>query len=339
MRKKDTFEDNLAKKNLVSIIIPVYNAASYIETAIKSLLNQTYKNIEIIFINDGSTDNSLDIINFYQKSLSNIKVVNQENCGPGEARNKGIELASGMYLMFLDADDFFEQSCCMDAVNLIKNSHSDFVCFGANFINYKGRIHSSFSYGDENLSGHAILKSFLKGKKIKSVVWNKIYLKSFIYKFSIRFNSNKVNEDSLFVLKATVHANNIKISPKILYAHRSVNSRSYANFITYDHFKSTLEVIDAEKKYLEHFNLLNASKNDFDIHMAKVFTHMLYLGAVSKNNISYYINCANIILKSDYWNFLIKNSFSLFPINIKVRIFLSSRSRILWFFGRFLRAL
>jgi len=339
MRKKDTFESNLAKKSLVSIIIPVYNAASYLETTIKSLLNQTYKNIEIIFINDGSTDNSIDVINFYQKSLSNIKVVNQENCGPGEARNKGIELASGMYLMFLDADDVFEESCCMDAVNLIKSSHSDFVSFGANFIDHKGRIHSSFSYGDEVLRGGVILKSFLKGKKIKSVVWNKIYLKSFIDKFNIRFNSSKVNEDSLFVLKASAHAHKIKISPKILYTHRSVNSLSYANFITYEHFKSTLEVIDTEKKYLEHLNLLNISKNHFDIHMARVFTHMLYLGALSKNNIGYYINCANIILKSDYWNFLIKNSFSLLPINIKMRIFLSSRTRMLWFFGRFLRAL
>ena len=323
----------------VSVVIPVYNAALYLKKALNSLLNQTYKNIEIVLINDGSTDNSLNVIRSYQKLYHNIKVVNQKNFGPGVARNRGIEISSGTYLMFLDADDFFEESYCAEAVNLMKNSHSNFSCFGANFFNNRGYVHSSFSYKNECLEGDKILKSFLRGRKIKSVVWNKIYLKSFLDEFNIRFNSNQVNEDSLFVLKAASHANKINISPKILYNHRSVNALSYANSISHQHFKSTLDVIASENKYLEQFNLLNINKLDFDIHTAKIFTHMLYLGAISNININYYIDCANIILRSELWLSLAQERFWLLPFGIKLRIFISSWPRILWFYGRFLRIL
>ena len=323
----------------VSVVIPVYNAALYLKIALNSLLNQTYKNIEIVLINDGSTDNSLNVISSYQKLHHNIKVVNQKNFGPGVARNRGIEIASGTYLMFLDADDFFEESYCAEAVNLMKNSHSNFSCFGANFFNSRGYVHSSFSYKNECLEGDKILKSFLRGGKIKSVVWNKIYLKSFLDEFNIRFNSNQVNEDSLFVLKAASHANKINISPKILYNHRSVNTLSYANFITHQHFKSTLEVINTEKKYLQDLNLFRSNKPDFDIHIAKIYTHMLYLGATSNININYYIDCANIILRSELWLSLAQERFWLLPFGIKLRISICSWPRILWFYGRFLRIL
>ena len=90
-----------------SIIVPVYNVENYVDKCIKSILNQTYKNYEVIIINDGSTDNSLNIINKY-KNNKKIKIITQKNKGLSNARNNGMKMATGDYLLFIDSDDYIE---------------------------------------------------------------------------------------------------------------------------------------------------------------------------------------------------------------------------------------
>ena len=92
-------------KDLISVIVPVYNVKNYLEKCLDSIINQTYKNLEIILINDGSTDESLDICYMYEKKDKRIKVYNQENHGLSYTRNRGIELARGKYIGFVDSDD------------------------------------------------------------------------------------------------------------------------------------------------------------------------------------------------------------------------------------------
>lgn len=94
---------------LISIIMPVYNAEKYLNRSIESVMNQTYKNIEIILVNDGSTDASLTICSNYQKADSRIKLINQKNSGVSAARNRGIDEATGTYIMFIDSDDYIEK--------------------------------------------------------------------------------------------------------------------------------------------------------------------------------------------------------------------------------------
>lgn len=89
-----------------SFIVPVYNTSNYLKKCIDSLVNQTYKSFEIIIVNDGSTDNSLDIINGYKESNKNIKIINQKNGGLSNARNNGVKKASGEYIIFVDSDDY-----------------------------------------------------------------------------------------------------------------------------------------------------------------------------------------------------------------------------------------
>ncbi len=91
--------------DLISVIVPVYNVKNYLEKCLDSIINQTYKNLEIILINDGSTDESLDICYMYEKKDNRIKVYNQENHGLSYTRNRGIELARGKYIGFVDSDD------------------------------------------------------------------------------------------------------------------------------------------------------------------------------------------------------------------------------------------
>ncbi len=105
---------------LVSIIVPIFNAERYIGNCLDSILSQNYKNIEVLLINDGSTDNSKKIIEDYKNRDSRINIINQENLGAPEARNKGIKLSKGKYLMFFDSDDILNE----DSIELLVNSIS-----------------------------------------------------------------------------------------------------------------------------------------------------------------------------------------------------------------------
>ena len=111
----------------VSIIIPVYNVEKYLDKCLKSVLNQTYKNIEIIVINDGSTDNSLKICKKYKDKR--IVLIDKENGGVSSARNKGLELASGKYITFVDSDDWLELDAIENMVSFIEKENVDFVRF------------------------------------------------------------------------------------------------------------------------------------------------------------------------------------------------------------------
>ena len=113
----------------ISVILPVYNVAQYLDSCLKSVIRQTLNEIEIICINDGSTDNSLEILKEFSRNDSRIIVITQENAGAGAARNKGLSLAKGKYLSFLDADDFFEPTMLEDAYKACEEKQLDFVVF------------------------------------------------------------------------------------------------------------------------------------------------------------------------------------------------------------------
>ena len=125
-------------ENLISIIVPVYNSEKYLRAAIHSLLNQTYQNIEVILINDGSTDGSQELISSFQKKDKRIKLYNTKNLGVSHARNYGIDRASGSYIMFLDSDDTYDKSYCLEMIGLINKFNADvvmsnyYICRGKN---------------------------------------------------------------------------------------------------------------------------------------------------------------------------------------------------------------
>ena len=111
----------------ITVIMPVYNVENYLAEAIESVINQTYKNLEIILIDDGSTDKSGNICDEYEKIDSRIKVIHQENKGLSGARNAGIEVATGNYIMFIDSDDIFPKDACEKMLNYIEEKDADYV--------------------------------------------------------------------------------------------------------------------------------------------------------------------------------------------------------------------
>lgn len=186
----------------VSIVVPIYNAEKFIDRCFESLINQTYKNTEIILINDGSKDNSLKIIKEYEKKYDNVHVFSQENKGPGEARNKGISLSTGNYITFVDSDDFIEKDYVEKLMSKSKNM--DIVICG-----YK-RYDKDSNLLIEKVPKKADIDYF---KFISTVC--KLYKREFLIKNNIQFSNRKIGEDMLFTLKCYSLTNKIE---KVKYA-------------------------------------------------------------------------------------------------------------------------
>ena len=161
----------------ISIIIPIYNSEEYLAQTIESVMNQTYKNIEIILVNDGSTDGSKEICEEYAQKDKRIKVINQENSGNAEARNCGMKNASGKYYMFLDSDDLYEPDACENMLNEIERTDADYVngnyqIIDDNLVRWPAPAFDQEKYLDMELDINDHEKSFWV---MNSTVWNKIY--------------------------------------------------------------------------------------------------------------------------------------------------------------------
>lgn len=130
----------MSESKLVSVIIPVYNCDKYLEKCLCSVISQSYKNIEVIVINDGSTDKSGDIIKEYADNVSKILMIEQKNQGVSAARNKGIERAGGEYLLFLDGDDYIGEDYIGSLVEAAEDNASDLVICGCTMVDLEGRV-------------------------------------------------------------------------------------------------------------------------------------------------------------------------------------------------------
>ena len=186
----------------ITIIIPIYNAETYIETCILSLVEQSYKNIEILCIDDGSTDNSIEIVNKYANKDKRITVIKQENCGVSCARNAGINNASGKYVLFVDADDFLEENACELLINKAISTNADIIQFNhKKIINNKLILYSEPHA--ETKESFLLLEHIEKGfpKHDYIFCWDKLYKKEFLIKNNVQFDKNlKYSEDFVFVL-------------------------------------------------------------------------------------------------------------------------------------------
>ena len=267
----------------ISVIVPVYNCEDYLEESLGSLLNQTFKDIEIICIDDGSNDNSLDILKNIASSDSRIKVFTQENQGAGAARNYGMKKASGDYIYFFDADDFLEKDALEKAYsNAIKND-SDIVFFkfdqykdnrffahsGPNLeIQFAGADFDSFTFDWHDYRRGPFTGPFAP--------WLKIYKKEFLdahecFKFPNGLNHNDVPFHVMTFLKAS----KISFIPEHLYRYRIDNAGSITNnrLKKYDHIFRIINIVEdflLSEDYMEEF------KKEFDYFKANRITYEIY---------------------------------------------------------------
>lgn len=220
----------MSKKIKVSVIIPVYNVEKYLHECLNSVVNQTLYEIEIICINDGSTDNSLEILKRYKKIDSRIILIEQENKGLGATRNNGLDIAQGEYVYFLDSDDFIELNLLESVYNKSVKDNLDIVIFGSNSYNDKTKIFSDIVSG--KLKGYSIENTTNKDvfsyrdmpttifSAFSNVVWNKLFKTSLLKENNIYSPSLHRAEDLYLVDLALVVANRIAVLDSVFVYYR-----------------------------------------------------------------------------------------------------------------------
>ena len=219
----------------ISVVMPVYNAEKYLSRAIRDVLNQTLSDIELICVDDGSTDNSTDIINSFVKKDSRVSSIKQSNAGPSVARNKGFVLAQGKYVIFLDADDMYEPTLLESLYNMAQKDNLDVAVTRFDIYN-----ESSKSYVKQADEPHASI--FAPGKvtskneypefifaSTTGYVWNKLIRTSFIRDKKIAFDNDLyVFEDVHFVCSVMALAERVERIDDILIHHRVYSEQSRA---------------------------------------------------------------------------------------------------------------
>lgn len=183
-------------KKLVSVIVPIYNVESYLRECVESIRRQTYHNLEIILINDGSTDSSLDICMEYKRKDNRIQVINKVNGGLSSARNKGIECAKGDYYLFVDSDDFISDKMVEVMIHKAQENNADIVCCNYDFYDdYSNFIkeHPININSDEIYSSKQAQDRLLYNGFFRCYAWNKLY-KAQLFK-KIRYPIGKLYED------------------------------------------------------------------------------------------------------------------------------------------------
>lgn len=276
----------------VSIIIPFFNAEKFLKNVINSALNQTYKNIEIILVNDGSKDKSLDICNSFLKD-ERIKVITQENSGVSVARNKGIENATGDWIMFVDSDDYIESNMITSMIESMEKSNveTDFIFCGFKKIylddEHKNQISNSYSYFCEDKIMNKSefftnIESFLD-KCLVQGPWAKIFNRKIIEEHSIRFKKGlSYGEDTLFVYNYLEYVSNVMCLKDTFYYYNVLNNNS----LNLKFRKDKLKIHIMLNKVLE--DLIK----DYNIKYNEILTEMLntafvsYCGELCKSNLS-----------------------------------------------------
>lgn len=232
----------------ISIIVPVYNVENYLKACIESILTQSYETLEIIFVDDGSTDSCPQICDDYASTDSRIKVVHKENGGLSDARNTGLKLATGDLVAFVDSDDVLAETFCQSLIAALLQAEADVVeCGFLKFENTEALLDlpAAILSSAEVFQPESALELLMK-EDLKQIVWNKIYRRALIEQFE--FPVGKINEDEFWTYRVFGSAKRIARIHDKLYFYRqqpgSIMGRSY-NI-------KRLEGLDALKQRIEY---------------------------------------------------------------------------------------
>lgn len=229
---------------MISIIIPVYNTAPYLRQALDSVLSQSYRDIQVICVNDGSTDESPAILQEYADKDSRVEIISQVNSGPSKARNTGLEYVKGEYLMFLDSDDWLEAQTLEKALFLMRDKQVDILFWGYRKVYSSKKSEIVQVWKDERLFAYenmTALTSFLicpTAEELRNpaitdslgTIWGKLYKSSLFLTNGIHFKDTKIigsAEDVLTNIEVFSYAQNAHFTPFILHNYRKNNSTSY----------------------------------------------------------------------------------------------------------------
>ncbi|MDD3062873.1 MAG: glycosyltransferase [Massilibacteroides sp.] len=216
-------QKNIINKPKVSVVIPVYNTEAYVEEAVRSIMNQTLSDIEIIIVNDGSTDNSLQVIEKLSKEDKRINIYSQKNKGQSEARNLGIRHAKGEYIYFMDSDDILKKEALSLSYKKSNTENLDFLIFDAicfdniENLNLKYDRKKLFNKNISIYKGFDLLCILLKNNNYRNPVWLNLINLNFLKKNNLFFDPKyRIYEDQIFSAKLYFFAKRVSYLPNDL---------------------------------------------------------------------------------------------------------------------------
>ena len=247
----------------LSIIIPVYNVDDYLSECLDSILRQSFTDFEVICVNDGSTDNSLDILNKYKALDNRIIVIDKNNEGSGIARNYGLQIALGEYVYFADSDDMFIKDALKLIVQTAEEKRTDILIFGA-YSYYDGKKRKGGysadkfpkKYLNKVFSSHDIIKRIFK---FPSTAWTKLYRRDFLIKNNIKFQEIRAGQDQLLFFHSMIKGDRIALLPKNLYCYRKNRKGSVTAYKKKQNY-SPIYVFKAIEKLLKEDGLFDEYK-------------------------------------------------------------------------------
>ena len=249
----------------ISVIIPVYNTEPYLREAIESILNQTFKDIEIIAINDGSTDNCLEILNEYAQKDSRVKVFSQKNAGLSMTRNFGIDNSGGKYIYFFDSDDILASTALEETYNKCEKDNLDFCFFDAEIF-FEGRG-SKLDYDyyrchlleDKVYKGIDITNLLVDIDKFRASACLYLLRRDFLERLAIYFQ-NTIHEDELFTSFLYLQADRVGFVPKAFFKRRvresSIITSSYSEKNLFAYFYTIDKLLELSKSNKEYKNVI-----------------------------------------------------------------------------------
>jgi len=296
----------------ISVIIPVYNAEKFIGNCLSSIVNQSFKDFEIIAVNDGSVDSSLEILKKHQEKEPRLRVFSQDNKGVSAARNLGLEKSQGKYIVFADADDFFYDKNWLNHLFETSEKYNTEITASSFLVEKDSRIYKEkipFDIGryDENKILKFILPYFIKTDNFNAI-WSKLYLREFLEKEEIVFPKMPIGEDAYFNIKAFSTAKNVFITDFYGYQYSNNEESATKNILKNDLLDNILNIYNIdfyslanEKIEKEKINILK------DERLVKTVITSIYLYVSNRHlDISQKINKLQKIMS----NSIIKKNFS-----------------------------
>lgn len=268
----------------ISVIVPIYNVENYLVRCIDSIIYQNYRNLEIILINDGSTDSCGKICDSYAKNDNRIIVIHKENAGQSSARNAGLDICTGDYIAFVDSDDYIHPRTYELCMYIMQKELVDFIEFEYNKITHTQGFNDISLNDYEIHSMYDVLKGRILWNKHYSVVWNKLYNRDFIIKY--RFELSKIMEDSILFTESVFSINRVVYLPlKLYYYIQRQGSTMNTNF-TMKNIQGLRGQIDLYEKIKQNnidlYDLqLNCIVNYFNRYFANISDVKVKLKAIS----------------------------------------------------------
>lgn len=271
----------------ISVVMPVYNAQEYLYESVSSVLEQSFSDLELILVNDCSKDKSGQLCDEWEKKDSRVKVIHLEhNCGAGQARNRGVDFATGVYLTFVDADDTIEKNLYSDAVESLKKSSADMVVWGVTeeYYNAAGNLEFSncLSISDTFCSEiYQLRKNIieLEKKTLFGYQWNHLYRLDIIKKYNIKFEEAVLYEDYFFNIAVAKQIKTMNILSKCGYCYKKRMNDSITTRFIPEYFELSTRRI---KEMCELYKSWNMYTTDIQNILANIYFRYM-LSALMRN--------------------------------------------------------